>query len=240
MADIIDFLNKNSGALTTVFSFFVTGATVVYAILTFKLVTETRMLREVQTEPQMSVTFQIRDEYINFIDVVIQNIGLGPAYDVKFLVEPDVQFSGGKSIGSIGFVKKGMRYFAPSQRLNSFLLSIVDEPEEKKGIPINVTVTYKSRTGKQYQDVFLLDLSEFINLVRIDEPPLITIARNIKKMQEDTHKLTTGFSKIQVIAYTPDEFRDAIRNGGRDELRQWEKIADDDDPDDKRTDGSAE
>jgi len=57
---------------------------VVYAILTWRLVSETRKMRETQTEPKIFITIQPREEWFNFIDVIIQNIGLSPAYGIQF------------------------------------------------------------------------------------------------------------------------------------------------------------
>jgi len=51
----LDLLNRNSGAFTVLFSAVVALATVVYAILTWRLVTETKEMREVQTEPKIFV-----------------------------------------------------------------------------------------------------------------------------------------------------------------------------------------
>ena len=53
---VLEFLNQNSGAFTVIFSALVAIATIVYAILTGRLVSETRKMRGVQTEPKVSVT----------------------------------------------------------------------------------------------------------------------------------------------------------------------------------------
>lgn len=52
MSDVIKFLNHNSGAFTVIFTFIFTFATVMYVILTRRLVSETRRLRETQIELQ--------------------------------------------------------------------------------------------------------------------------------------------------------------------------------------------
>jgi len=106
-------------------------ATAVYAILTWKLVSETRKMREVQTEPKIFVTIQPREEWINFIDLVIQNTGLGPAYNIKFEVNPDFEYVKGKFLSELGFVKNGLKCLAPNQKLQFFLTSMIENPEEK-------------------------------------------------------------------------------------------------------------
>ena len=53
----LNFLNSNTGSFTLLFTFIVALATVVYAVLTWRLVSETEKLRIVQTEPDISVLF---------------------------------------------------------------------------------------------------------------------------------------------------------------------------------------
>jgi len=61
---ILEFLNQNSGAFSVLFSGLVALATVVYVVLTWKLVSETKKMRKVQTEPKICVFIQPREEYI--------------------------------------------------------------------------------------------------------------------------------------------------------------------------------
>ena len=70
----IDFLNQNSGAITLIFTMVVALATVAYVVLTWSLVSETKKLREDQTEQKISAIIQPREEWLNFMDLIIQNI----------------------------------------------------------------------------------------------------------------------------------------------------------------------
>ncbi len=54
MEDILKFLNENAGAVNILFSGLVTLATLVYAILTWKLVAETQKMRRAQTDAKVS------------------------------------------------------------------------------------------------------------------------------------------------------------------------------------------
>lgn len=60
-SEVLDFLNKNSGALTVLFTAVVTISTVIYSVLTGKLVSETKRMRRVQTEPKIEVTIKSFD-----------------------------------------------------------------------------------------------------------------------------------------------------------------------------------
>jgi len=184
---VLEFLNENSGAFAVVFSAVVAIATIVYAILTWRLVSETRKMREAQTEPKISVTIQPREEWISFIDMVIQNIGLGPAYNIKFEVKPDFEYAKGRFLSGLGFMKNGLRYLAPNQKIQFFLTSMIENFEEKTKKPFEIRVTYQNGMGKKYEDVYVIDFSQLIGLSQLGEPPLYKIAKNIEKIQKDLH-----------------------------------------------------
>ena len=84
LAEAIAFLNSSSGALTVLFTAVVAISTVAYAILTWSFVSETKRMREVQTEPKIEITLKPLDFAINIVRLHIRNIGLGPARNVKF------------------------------------------------------------------------------------------------------------------------------------------------------------
>ena len=83
---VLDLLNKNAGALNVLFAMVAAVSMAFYVILICSLVKETKKLREAQTEPKISIILQISRVGIHCIDLVIKNIGLGPAYNVKFEV----------------------------------------------------------------------------------------------------------------------------------------------------------
>ena len=72
------------------FTFVVAASTVIYAFLTWKLVSETRKLREMQTAPRVSVRLELA-EYVSSggMELVIANEGQGPAQNIQFGFEGD-------------------------------------------------------------------------------------------------------------------------------------------------------
>ena len=201
----LEFLNQNSGAFAVIFSAVVATATVIYAILTWRLVSETRKMREAQTEPKISVTIKPREEWISFIDMVIQNIGLGPAYNIKFEVNPDFEYVKGKFLSELGFMKNGLKYLAPNQKLQFFLTSMIENFEEKTKKPFEIKVVYQNSISKTYEDAYLIDFSQLIGLSQLGEPPLYKIAKNIESIQKDIQHFSTGFHRMKVIRYTKED-----------------------------------
>jgi len=188
---MLELLNQNSGAFSVIFSAVVALATVVYAVLTWKLVSETRKMREVQTEPKISANIQADERYINWINLIIQNIGLGPAYNVKFEVNPDFEdrnipdvedASRHFKLSEVGFIKDGLPYFAPDQKLQFFLTNLAESFEEKLKMAFEIKITYENSIHKLYSDSYLIDFSQQRRLNQVGEPPIYTISKKIESI----------------------------------------------------------
>ena len=201
----LDFLNRNSGAFTLVFTAAVAVSTIVYAILTARLVSETRTMRRAQTEPRVSVTIQPREEWLNFWDIVIRNIGLAPAYDVRFKVKPDFEYEDGKFLSHLSFLRNGLKYLEPGQTLSSFLASSADRWTQMAGQPFDIHVSYLDAAKVRHQDVFTVDFSAFADLAQLGTPPLYTIAKSIERMERCLDGLASGSYKPKIVTYTPKD-----------------------------------
>jgi hypothetical protein len=204
----LEFLNQYSGVLTIIFSALVSIATVVYAILTWRLVSETRKMREAQTEPKIFVYIQGR--LANVIEMVIQNTGSGPAYGISFEINPDFEYEEGKFLSELSLMKEGLSHFAPGQKLKFLLTFLLENLEEKIKNPFRICVIYKNSIGKIYKDVYLIDFSPLIGLGSI-RPPLRGISENIERIKNDIHHLATRFHKMEVIIQTKKEFEEEER-----------------------------
>ncbi|KAF5410775.1 MAG: hypothetical protein U9N46_06135 [Euryarchaeota archaeon] len=206
----LEFLNQNSGAFVVIFSAVVAIATMVYAVLTWRLVSETIKMRKVQTEPKISVTIQTSDAWINFIDMVIQNIGSGPAYNIKFKINPDFEYAKGKFLSTFGVMRSGFEYLAPNQKLQFFLTNMTENFREKVKTSFEIAITYQNISSKTYEDVYPIDFSHFEGLRQSGEPPLYTIAKNIENIQKDIHSLSTGFHEMRVAVRTKKDVEEEM------------------------------
>lgn len=201
LQNVLDFLNENSGAFSLLFSLAVAIATVIYAYLTSKLVSETKTMRKAQTEPEVAVTIQPKEWSVIFIDMVIQNIGLGPAYDVSFKVSPDFEYEPTKPFSGLGFMRNGLKYLAPNQRLQFYLGKMVDL-RKNIGDGFEVEVTYRNSLGNIRDHSYFIDFSEIIDLAHLGRPPLHKMADSIDKIEKSVHHLTSGFYRMKVNVYT--------------------------------------
>ena len=207
--EVVNFLNQNSGALQAVFAGIVMLATVVYACLTAQLVAETKRMREVQTEPKIEITASPREEFVNIITLRIENIGLGSAYNIGFVLSGLSNSTGeGQLIEDFSksqFLAKGLRYLGPRQILHSGFTQITENFEEKIKARLNIEVTYNNATGKTYKDTIPILFEEFDGYGSIGKPNLYAIAQSLEKIQKNFEHLISGFKRLKVDNFTSED-----------------------------------
>ena len=199
-------LNQYAGALNLLFAALVAISTIIYALLTWRLVSETRLMRRAQTTPKVAVFYRNRDEWIGLLDIVIQNIGLGPAYGVKFDIQPLTSGAGTdkliKELEERHVFATGLRFFAPSQTYTAFFTNLVEHFEEKMAAQIRIKIAYTDAVGGAHFDEYVLDFSEIRGLVRVGEPPLLKISKSVEKIAQAFNRIASGNRRIRTDVYT--------------------------------------
>lgn len=197
---MIEFLREYSDLIILFFTIVVGISTVVYAILTKKLVDETRRMRKSQIDPEVSVSLVHNEISISFIDFKVENIGMGPAYDVTFKIIEDFQMER-RNLSDVGFIKHGIKYLSPKQVMSFFIASFIDNPEELAKKEIKLSVSYKNAIDELFDRTYILSFAQYSSFTKLGTPPLHKIANNIEKMREDLHSIIDGFKRINVNIY---------------------------------------
>jgi len=120
MDDLIAWANRNAGTLNLVFAFIVAVAAMVTSWFNRRLTRETVALRKAETDPNVAVYLELRADSRHLYDIVVRNIGNGPAYDVSFIISNNDQPGERVTLWRLGFVRNGIKYLAPAQELRTF------------------------------------------------------------------------------------------------------------------------
>lgn len=202
-------LSEHSEALTVLFTAVVTVSTLVYAILTGILVSETRKMREVQTEPKLHITIESFDFAVHIVRLCIQNIGQGPACNLEF--DPSVisgGASGDKLLGEFtqsNFFSTGLRHFGPGQKVYSMYTQTTEDFDGKSGSVLSFKLKYCSATGKKYSDELILDMSELKGRYTLGKPDMYAIAQSLEKIQKDIGHVVSGFKRVKSDVYSGED-----------------------------------
>ena len=196
--------------LTIIFTGVVAFSTVVYAVLTGKLVSETRSMRRAQTDPRVSVHVEANEQAGNSrIDLVIRNEGQGAAEEIHFDFEGDpTYFNNERPIDELPVLKNGLKYLGPQQEFRIILGYLLGETYRRaiEG-PWTFKLRYKNVTGGQARDTYIVDFSQFAGLMTGGQSPLKEIEKHLGTIQKDLNHVTTGFRKLHVLTQTKEEAR---------------------------------
>lgn len=224
LAQVIAYLNGNSGALTVIFTAVVTISTVAYAILTRSLVSETKRMREVQTEPRIEITLKSLDVAINIVRLHVRNIGLGPAKNVRFTSNVSSGGEGAEKLlgefNETNFLKTGLKYFGPGHELYGGYTDVTEDFEAKVASVLVYKIEYESVTEKKYSDQITIDVSELKGMHQLGKPNLYAIAQSVKAIQEDFSKVVSGFKKIHADVYTSEDRGEEERRASMEKMKQ--------------------
>jgi len=119
--------------LQIIFSGVVTISTVVYSILTWKLVSETKRMREFQITPDINIFFQRSEADPSFIYIVFKNSGLGYARNVTFEIIKDFKFYDNENfqLKNKGFINNGVQNFYSNQSFKFYFTDLRQNHEQK-------------------------------------------------------------------------------------------------------------
>ena len=190
-------LIENSELITLFFTIVVGLSTFVYAILTAKLVKETKLLRKAQTDPEIFISLVHNDVTISFIDLKVENIGFGPAYELDFEVVNDMDLIK-RELSNVGFIKNGIKYFSPHQKIQLFVASFIEDPKGLAEKEIELKVNYRNAVGLKFEREFILKFVEYSKFTQVGKPPLYKLSDEVEKMRKSFESVITGFKKLQV------------------------------------------
>ena len=191
----------------TVFSGIVAISTVVYAILTWRLVSETRSLRKAQFDPQLSVRIEIdRGDHDGLFELVIRNHGGGAAQNITLGFEGDPDhFGTNHPIDQMAIIADGIHYLEPYGiwRIPLGWLNDKEKFERAMQNPWVFNVQYDDPLGNGRTDVFTIDFRQFSGLW-FTSSPMSRIAKRVESMEGHMKRVANG-GKLHVITQTKSE-----------------------------------
>lgn len=170
------------------FSGVVTLSTAVSALLTWRLVKETRMMREYYIQPDISIFLDCGEADAGLVFVCIKNNGQGAAFDLIIRIVKDYNYykNDKHSLNTKGLFKYGAKGLYPSQQYRYFLTDLSTNQSEVYDDYMLFAVSYKNALGHKFEREYRLNLNEVVGL-SVFTPPETYIGRisyQLKKIRE--------------------------------------------------------
>lgn len=159
---LVSIFNEQNSTIILAFATVILAvATIALAYFTFMLYNETKLMRLMQVQPEISIYISHEKQWINLIDLIIRNTGPGTAYDLQFKVSPDFPFGVMKDkeyLKDLPLIKNGISYMSPDQEYKFLLLCLTDFkfPNYPK---LNISVSYMSSFNQKFTKDYFIDFS---------------------------------------------------------------------------------
>lgn len=178
-------------------------ATIFLWLVTRSLAVETRRMVDASSQPHVVATIDPNRWSMRHADLNVDNTGNATAYDIQISFEPPL-LTGmiGPRAGAIPFQQVSV--LKPGQGLSSYL----SEFEPLLGKTYTVTISWRRNASKNARETntYMLNVSEKEKLTQLGaSDPLIQIAEQMKKIQEQWSSVASGSRKLKTDVFTSDD-----------------------------------
>lgn len=191
------------------------AATIALVWVTGVLARETKRLSNLSSQPFVVAAIEPSPWAINHVEIVVENSGNGAAFDIKVVIDPEVEQAELREKRGFALPFKNISLLRPSQTLRSYLC-------EAKGV-LETEFTIEVSWGAIPQDKhrqslkYTYDMKNLANLTQLGaSSPAIQVAQQIKHMREDWRAIANGTRKLRVDTFTNEGRREEGASAPRD------------------------
>jgi hypothetical protein len=187
----IDFLNKNAGAIQTLFAGAVTVATIVYVCLTRRMWQEMRLTNERVDQPNVIVALERGRSFGSLFDLWIRNSGDVPVYEVVLDFSPkDLPGLMDGVVGNTGLFSAPIPVLTRGQELRTAILNLIEVNQAGKAdTTMTFSVSYKTSRGKPITQTYCYNLKVFMGLIHADGKDIDDVATQMEKLADAASRI---------------------------------------------------
>lgn len=161
-------------------------------LVTWRLVAENRRLvrenikmRKATTRPNLSILAQPREDSSE-IDIIIENVGQGTAYNLSFQVSKKFLLEDGEQLSNkLNQMPKEM---VVNQRHQFFLVDMKSNKMEKNPYKFRIKAKYENEHGETYESRSMISLDLMPGL-RTTQNDLHKVSVTMEKIRQDIHAI---------------------------------------------------
>jgi len=158
------------------------------------MVNEMKVARETQLRPYIIVDFEFYK--IHLCDMVIKNVGNGPAFDVKIKFEPDIVYREPDIKLSDLPIFQQMAFFPAGKEIRFFFKSMIGQFGEDAQNQFNVNLGYKDSGGKIYDENLSLDLTLYKNLAFLGVKDFDDLVKTVERIAQSNDRLEKQVGRL--------------------------------------------
>lgn len=192
---------------------------------------DTRQTALDQARPYVLLSLEASPISFSFLDLVVENVGAGPAFDVRIHVDPPLRRAretAGHEIANARLFRETIPMLPPHYRLRSFFDSAIDRNgAEGAQMPDahEVTIEYHDGRGNGWREQSVLDMTIHEGLLFTEEYGIHHAARALREIKDVLKKSRTlQQSPIEVTVEARSEHLDRVRTQREEQMRRHEEL----------------
>ena len=188
-------------------------ATIALVWVTVVLARATKQMAQASTQPLVTATIEPNIWSMLHCDLVVENSGNSPAYDININISPEITRKEDKKDSRLPLTN--ISVLRPGQNMKSFLTGANDV----LGQVYTIEVSWKRSPSGQSLETIVYDhcLPEGLNRLGAWSPE-IQIAEQIKNFREDWRFVSSGFKKLSVNVFDSEDRKQEMQK--IDEIRK--------------------
>lgn len=193
-------LIQNSAAVVTAV------ATVVLVYATLVLARETKVLSRSTSQAHVTVSLEPNQWSVRHFDIVIENSGNAPAYEIEVSFDPPLPESASyRKDRDIPY--SSISLLRPGKAMESSLCAYGDI--EGKTFRVTVSWTHRPETEQRETLTYKLAMADFDGVSYLGaRSPVTQIAEQVKNLREDWQSVARGRRRIQTDTHTEEDRRE--------------------------------
>lgn len=191
---LIEFLNTNTGAVTALLTAVLVLTTVFYAIVTYWLFRETRLARLSTETPEVVAYLRPHERHISALTAHIENIGLGPAYEVQVFFEFSQRDADKYHLSHLPSEPRHLTNVMPTRSKLETSIGTYYELVEKEGeiSPFKIHLHYRDNKGRKHRFVETFSPRTFEWLSVLGRPITEEIAQGLQEAAKSLDQIATN------------------------------------------------
>jgi hypothetical protein len=188
---LMQFLNTNAGAVTALLTAVLVLTTVFYAIVTYWLFRETRLARLSTETPEVVAYLRPHERHISALTAHIENIGLGPAYNVQVFFEFSQGDADKYQLQHLPPEPRHLTNVMPARSSLKTSIGTYYELVEKEGeiSPFKIHIHYKDSRGRKHRFVETFSPRTFEWLSVLGKPITEEIAEGLQEAAKSLNQI---------------------------------------------------
>ena len=205
----IDFVETNSGVVTTIATVIIAVSAISTAWLTRSLAKENRLLRKLGNEPQVIAYLVASPRHPAVIDFVLSNVGHGPARNIEFSFDFDECFYGNGRVAPMNRADRAPYGFLLQGEKIRMLFGSGGGLIGENGLPpFRANIKWENMTGKPFDESYKMDVQQFSGTFTGTSTDH-EIAKSLEKISKrlDCFASAGTSERLKVETMTTDEVR---------------------------------